>query len=122
MKKKNKRLCMRKIKEICRMRLKMGLGINQIAGACNISTSMASTYVNKIEELSLSYEDLSSLDKEEIYKGLFPDPEDKPVLRQGLPDFEYLTRPETKNTSKEKHDSAIRGQALKTSTSGQREE
>jgi len=83
---------MRKIKEICRLRLKMGLGINQIAGACNISKSTASTYVNKIEELSLSYEDLSSLDEEEIYKRLFPDPADKPISDKALPDFENLTQ------------------------------
>ncbi len=90
MKKKSRRLGMRKIKETCRLRLKMGLGINQIARACNISTSTASTYVKKIEELSLSCEDLLSLDETEIYRRLFPDPEVKPVSDKGLPDFGYL--------------------------------
>ncbi len=83
---------MRKIKEICRLRLKIGLGINQITGACNISTSTASAYVKKIEELSLSYEDLLILDEEEIHKRLFPDPEVKPVSDKVLPDFQYLTQ------------------------------
>lgn len=46
---------MRKIHEVCRLRLKMGLGINQIAVACIISSSTASTYVKKIEQLQRSY-------------------------------------------------------------------
>lgn len=49
MKKKSRRIGMRKIHEVCRLRLKMGLGINQIAGACNMSASTASEYVKKIE-------------------------------------------------------------------------
>jgi predicted transcriptional regulator len=72
MKKKSRRLCMRKIHEVCRLRLKKGLGINQIAGACNISTSTASTYVKKIEQLNLCYEELAALDEESLYKLIFP--------------------------------------------------
>lgn len=83
---------MRKIHEVCRLRLKMGLGINQIAGACNISKSTASTYVKKIEELKLSYEELSALDEEALYKLLFPAAAEMPVSDKAMPDFEYLTR------------------------------
>lgn len=83
---------MRKIHEVCRLRLKMGLGINQIAGACNISTSTASTYVNKIEALQLNYEELLSMDEEELYKLLFPAAAEMPVSDKAIPDFEYLTK------------------------------
>jgi transposase len=92
MKKKSGRLCMRKIHEVCRLRLRMGLGINQIAGACNISKSTASTYVNKIEELQLSYEELAFLDEEALYKLLFPVVAETPVSDKVMPDFEYLTK------------------------------
>ncbi|MEN8264932.1 MAG: IS21 family transposase [Nitrospirota bacterium] len=83
---------MRKIDEVCRLRLKMGLGINQIAGACNISTSTASTYVKKIEELNLSYEELTFLDEEALYKLLFPLVAETPVSEKAVLDFEYLTK------------------------------
>ncbi len=83
---------MRKIDEVCRLRLKMGLGINQIAGACNISKSTASTYVNKIEALKLSYEELLSMDEEAVYKLLFPAAAEMPVSDKAIPDFEYLTK------------------------------
>src|SRR4030067_926564 len=92
MKKKNRRITMRKIHEACRLRLKMGLGVNQIAGACNISTSTASAYVNKIEESKLSYEDLSALDEDAVYKLLFPEAAETPVSDKAIPDFEYLTK------------------------------
>lgn len=83
---------MRKIQEVCRLRLKMGLGINQIAGACNISTSTASAYVNKIEELLLSYEEISSLDEDAVHKLLFPEAAEMPVSDKATPDFEYLSK------------------------------
>lgn len=92
MKKTRGRTSMRKIQEVCRLRLKMGLGINQIAGACNISTSTASAYVNKIEELSLSYEEISSLDEEAVYKLLFPVAVEMPLSEKAMPDFENLTK------------------------------
>ena len=92
MKKKSRRINMRKIHEVCRLRLKMGLGINQIAGACNMSTSTASVYVNKIEESKLSYEELSALDEDEAYKLLFPDVTTKSGQDKAIPDLEYLTK------------------------------
>ncbi len=92
MKKKNRRLGMRKIKEVCRLRLRIGLGINQIAGACNISKSTVSTYVNRIEELRLNYEEISSLEEEAVYKLLLPEAAGNPVSDKAAPDFEYLTK------------------------------
>lgn len=92
MKKKSGRISMRKIHEVCRLRLKMGLGINQIAGACNMSTSTASTYVSKIEESKLSYEELTALDEGAVYKLLFPAATETPVSDKEMPDFEYLIK------------------------------
>ena len=93
MKKKSRRTSMRKIHEVCRLRLKMGLGINQIAGSCNISTSTASVYINKIEESKLSYEELSALDEDAAYKLLFPDvTTNKSGSDKARPDFEYLSK------------------------------
>src|SRR5208283_2005964 len=83
---------MRKIHEVSRLRLKMGLGINQIAGACNISTSTASVYVNKIEESKLSYEELSALDEDEAYRLLFPNVTSKSEADKAMPDLEYLAK------------------------------
>lgn len=90
MKKKTRRISMRKIQEVSRLRLKMGLGINQIAGACNISTSTASIYVKKIEETKLSYEEISALDEDEAYKLLFPDVAPETGTDKAKPDLEYI--------------------------------
>lgn len=92
MKKNSGRISMRKIHEVCRLRLKMGLGVNQIAGACNMSTSTVSVYVNKIEETKLSYEELTALDEDAIYRRLFPAAAEIPVSDKAIPDFEYLTK------------------------------
>ncbi len=83
---------MRKIHEICRLRLTMGLGINQIAGSCNISTSTASVYVNKIEALQLRYEELTALDEEALYGRLFPATAEESVSDKEMPDCAYLTK------------------------------
>lgn len=92
MKKKSRRLGMRKIKEVCRLRLRMGLGINQIAGACNVSKSTASAYVNRIDELNISYEEISSVDEDVIHKLLFPEWGDRSTSGKAAPDLEYLTQ------------------------------
>lgn len=70
----------------------MGLGINQIAGACNISTSTASEYIKKIEKTKLSYEELLVLEEDEMHKLLFPEVTNKPVPDKAMPDCEYLAK------------------------------
>jgi transposase-like protein len=52
LKKKGRKLPMRKLKEVARLYLELNLGVRPIARACNISTSTASVYVEKLRELN----------------------------------------------------------------------
>ena len=42
---------MKKVKEVARLYLEMNLGVRPIARACNISTSTASVYVERLKKL-----------------------------------------------------------------------
>lgn len=91
MKRQGRRISMKKIREVWRLRKKMGLGVNQIARACNISKSTASSYVKMVDEVGTEYEEVSSLDDESIYTLLFPKGGEESATAEAVPDFEYLT-------------------------------
>ena len=79
---------MRKLKEAARLYLEHNLGVRPIARACNISTSTASMYVEKLKGLSVPYKEISDMD-EEVLSGLLFPKEEKTGGKQ-LPDFNYL--------------------------------
>lgn len=79
---------MRKLKEVARLYLELKLGIRPIARACNISTSTASIYVEKLKELGADYKELSGMEEDVLCNLLFPKTDTTPV--QALPDFVYL--------------------------------
>jgi len=81
---------MRKLKEVARLFLDLKLGVRPIARACNISTSTAHTYVDRLKELALPYEELSALGEDELEELLFPKEERPPA--KPLPDFVYLSK------------------------------
>ena len=82
---------MRKIKEVCRLRLKLALGVNEIARSCSISKSTASTYIKAIDKVTLPYEDISALDDEGIKDLFFPGQCDRKASHKEMLDFEYLS-------------------------------
>ena len=55
---------MKKLKEIARLLLECNLGIRPIARACNISTSVASTYVEKFKDLGATYQEICEIDED----------------------------------------------------------
>jgi transposase len=79
---------MRKLKEVARLFLELHLGVRPIARACNISTSTASIYLEKLKELGADYKEISGMEEDTLYDLLFPKTETTPV--QVLPDFFYL--------------------------------
>ena len=78
---------MRKLKEAARLYLEMNLGVRTIARACNISTSTAHAYVDKLKILDVTYKEINEMSEDELESLLFPR-EEKARL---LPDFTYLT-------------------------------
>ncbi len=77
---------MKKLKEIARLLLECNLGIRPIARACNISTSTASTYVEKFKELGATYKEICETDEDTLLELLFT----KKESSKQLPDFPYL--------------------------------
>jgi transposase len=94
MKKQGRRISMRKLKEAARLVLEFKLGVRPIARACNISTSTAHAYVDKLKELNVPYGEIAVMGDDELEELLFPREEKTPA--RSLPDFEYLSKEMTK--------------------------
>jgi transposase len=94
MKKQGRRISMRKLKEAARLLLEFKLGVRPIARACNISTSTAHAYVDRLKELDVPYAEIAAMGDDELEDLLFPKEEKAPV--KPLPDFEYLSKEMTK--------------------------
>ena len=82
---------MRKLKEAARLLLEFKLGVRPIARACNISTSTAHAYVDRLKELDVPYGEIAAMGDDELEELLFPQGEKRPLVRP-LPDFEYLAK------------------------------
>lgn len=85
---------MRKLKEAARLLLECKLGVRPIARACNISTSTAHTYVDRLRELDVPYQELAAMGDDELEALLFPKEEKTPA--KPFPDFAYLVHEMTK--------------------------
>jgi transposase len=69
-------------------------GVRSIARACDISTSTAHTYVEKLKELGVPYAEIAAMGDGELEELLFPDEEKTPG--KPLPDFAYLAKEMTR--------------------------
>ena len=85
---------MKKLKEVARLFLDLKLGVRPIARACDISTSTAHTYVDRLKELNVPYQELSVLGDDALEELLFLKEERVPT--KPLPDFVYLAKELTK--------------------------
>jgi transposase len=88
LKKQGRKLSMKKLKEVARLYLEHNLGVRPIARACNISTSTASVYVERLKGLGITYKEIAGMD-EDVLSGLVFPKEEK-VSGKLLPDFDYL--------------------------------
>ena len=71
---------MKKLKEVARLFLDLKLGVRPIARACDISTSTAHTYVDRLKELNVPYQELSVLGDDALEELLFLKEERVPIL------------------------------------------
>lgn len=79
---------MKKLKEVARLYLEHNLGVRPIARACNISTSTASVYVEKLKGLGIPYREISGMDEDALSGLLFP--REEKASGKHSPDFDYL--------------------------------
>jgi transposase len=85
----NRRLSMRKVKEILRLRWGLGLGVRQVARSCSVSHSTVSEILARAEAAGLSWPLPEDLDETALEAKLYPAPSQakgtKPLL-----DMEYI--------------------------------
>ena len=85
----NKRLPMRKIKEVLRLRFACGVSQREIERSCRIARSTTRDYLRRAREAGLTWETASGLNETEIEARLFPSPLPAAAIRP-LPDSEYI--------------------------------
>jgi transposase len=88
LKRKGRKLSMKKLKEVARLYLEHDLGVRPIARACDISTSTASVYMEKLKQLGAPYPEISGMDEDALSALLFP--KEEKASRKLLPDCDYL--------------------------------
>ena len=86
----NKRLPMRKIKEVLRLRYVCGLTEREIAQSCNITRSTAGNYLRRATVAGLSWPLVVELSETEIEERLFPVSDVPSTAGRPMPDCEYI--------------------------------
>lgn len=90
MKKKRRRISVRTIKEICRLHFNFDIGIRAVARACNISSSTAHTYISKLKESEISYDEILTMTEKELHNFFIPEKEVHQSSKKIPLDFDYL--------------------------------
>jgi len=88
----NRRLSMRKIKEILRLKWKQGCSNKQIAESCNISRSTVRSYLTRAQGAGLSWPLDPQLDDAALENLLFPAQPVIPASHRKMPPMTYLFR------------------------------
>ena len=86
----NKRLSMRKIKEILRLCWHEGLSARQAARSCSVAKGTVSNVVDRARKAGLSWPIPEDLDEAALENRLFPSSIPLEVERRNMPSFEYI--------------------------------
>jgi predicted DNA-binding protein YlxM (UPF0122 family) len=90
MKRKTRRMSVRTIKEICRLYFNFNISIRSIARACNISSSTAHTYITRLKDSEISYDDILKMSDDELRNFFTPEKETPVSLKKATIDFKYI--------------------------------
>ncbi len=86
-----RKLTMRKSKEILRMKWKMGFSDRQVAASLRIAHSTVGDYVKRAEQAGLDWAQVEKLGESELKSKLFPQKKEKVKLNQRpLPDWDKV--------------------------------
>jgi hypothetical protein len=86
----NRRLSMRKIKEVLRLHQEIGLSERQIAKSCDISRSTVKEYLHRAQRAGLNWPLPSDLDDAQLENLLFPLIQPIAPEKSGMPPLDYL--------------------------------
>ncbi len=83
-------MSVRTIRELCRLHFNFDMSIRAIAGACNISSSTAHTYISKLKETKISYQEVLKMTEDELKKFFIPEKTINHSTSKSPLDFEYF--------------------------------
>ncbi len=86
-----RKLTMRKSKEILRLKWKLGLSDRQVAASLRIAHSTVAAYVRRAEEAGLDWEQIEGMGETELKTRLFPPPKPK-KKRRPQPDWKWVDK------------------------------
>ena len=86
----NRRLSMRKIKEVLRLKYDSGISEREIARSCSISRSTVADYIRRAAAAGLTWPEASTLAQGQLEERLFPTEHIPSSVKRPAPDCEYI--------------------------------
>jgi transposase len=86
----NRRLSVRKIKEILRLKYECGISEREISRSCQVSRSTVADYLRRARAAKLTWEEASKVTETELEERLFPTEHASRVIERPLPDCEHI--------------------------------
>src|SRR4030042_449695 len=86
----NRRLPMRKIKEILRLKYECRISEREIARSCKISRATVAEYLRRASAAGINWAEASALTEAELDKHLFPVQRIPSTVLRPSPDYEYI--------------------------------
>jgi len=86
----NRRLPMRKTKEVLRLKYECGISEREIARSCHVSRSTVADYLRRATAAGINWAEASTLTEAELEKRLFPAQPVPVSIPRPSPDYEYI--------------------------------
>lgn len=86
----NRRLSLRKIKEVLRLKYDCGISEREIARSCQVSRSTVADYLRRAAAAKLNWTEASSLAQTQLEERLFPTERIPSTVKRPPPDCEYI--------------------------------
>lgn len=86
----NRRLSVRKVKEVLRLKYDCGVSEREIARSCSISRSTVADYIRRATAAGLSWNEAETLTQTQLEDRLFPTEHVPSSVKRPQPDYEYV--------------------------------
>ncbi len=86
----NRRLSVRKIKEILRLKLDCGISEREISRACQVSRSTVADYLRRAAAARLTWPEASEFTEAQLEEYLFPTEHIPSSVKRPMPDCEHI--------------------------------
>jgi len=86
----NRRLSMRKIKDVLRLKYDCGISEREISRSCQVSRSTVADYIRRAAAAKLTWTEASSLTQTQLEERLFPNEHIPSTVKRPAPDCEYI--------------------------------